>query len=132
MSEAFTMTKEQFTEASRRVAIYGNLVLGVTAIIVLTSFILAARLAGPTPDHFHRWVESHTSEATGHLMIILFYVLFMVALVFLPLACGLCFDRRYGLRCSGCGRSVTVRCRSAEVLKTGKCCLCEQKLFDPI
>jgi hypothetical protein len=40
-------------------------------------------------------------------------------------------DRQFGLRCPGCKRSVMLRCRHSEVLRSGRCCRCQHELFEP-
>ena len=51
----------------------------------------------------------------------------LAVLLVLPLV--LC-DRRYGLRCPRCCRSVTLSCPQAKVLRSGKCSRCGAVLFE--
>ncbi len=39
-------------------------------------------------------------------------------------------DRRHGVRCPHCHRSITLRCQAERVLESGECTLCHAKIFD--
>jgi hypothetical protein len=42
------------------------------------------------------------------------------------------FDRRFGIRCPYCHRSLTARCLPGRVLESGECSFCHAKVFDEI
>ena len=42
----------------------------------------------------------------------------------------LAIDRRFGVRCPHCHRSLTARCLSEHVLESGECSLCHKEVFD--
>ena len=42
----------------------------------------------------------------------------------------LAIDRRFGVRCPHCHRSLTARCLPEHVLESGECSLCHKRVFD--
>jgi hypothetical protein len=126
------MTGSQFQEAARRVSLYGNLLMGITCAVVIVLGSLGDLWAGPLLGEFgnllRRWLQD---EGVVGLVGGLLGGVVLAPLLLIPLVPFLWMDRRFGVRCPGCRRSVTLRCRHSEVLRTGKCCLCQQFLFEP-
>lgn len=125
------MTREQFQKASRTVSLYGNLLICLVGGCLSILGYLAALWAEPVVQNLGRFIRSHVQDegTVGLVSGVVFSVVlapFVVIIIF-PL---LWVDRRFGLRCSGCGRSVTARCHTSEVLRTGKCCHCQKVLFE--
>lgn len=124
------MTREQFLQASRRVSLYGNLLMGLvgSSLTVLGSLLIL--WPGPVIQGFGKLLRNHIrDEGTVGLVGGLVGGVVLAPLVLIPLLPALWVDRRFGLRFPGCGRSVTARCRHNEVLRTGKCCHCQETLF---
>ena len=79
---------------------------------------------------FGRTVRSRFGEATGGAIGGLLIGSIGGLLLLLWLGVMLAFDRRFGIRCPHCHRSLTARCLPKHVLETGKCSLCHAKIFD--
>ena len=125
------MTRPQFQDAARRVSLYGNLLIWVTGSVVIILASLLAWMIEPTIRGFGTWVRGHLqSEVAVGLVGGLVCGVVIAPLLLIPLVPALWVDRRFGLRCPNCRRSVTLRCHHYEVLQTGKCCLCHQFLFE--
>jgi len=86
----------------------------------------------PLIARFGAWVRANlqNESAVGIVGGLVFSIL-LIPWLLAPLLPVLWFDRRYGARCQACNRSVTLRCRHDQVSKTGKCCHCHHRLFDP-
>jgi hypothetical protein len=126
------MTRPQFQEAARRVSLYGNLLMGVTGSGVVVLASLFVWWAGPLIGGFGAWVRGLLQdEAKVGLVGGLVGGVVVAPLLLIPLVPVLWVDRRFGMRCPRCRRSVTLRCRHSRVLHTGRCCLCQQPLFEP-
>lgn len=126
------MTKDQFIQASRRVTLWGNLHMGLVASVLITLYTVLISWAGPLIQGFGQLMRSYfQDEGTVGLVGGLVFSVFVAPVILIPFLAALRVDRRFGLRCPRCGRSVTARCRPAEVLRTGQCCHCRQVLFEP-
>jgi hypothetical protein len=121
------MSREQFIEANRRVRRYLCLILFLTACAAIgLSFALPAWAEG------REWLRTHRDEGAVQLLVgLLVEVAFLGPLLLVPFLAFLWVRRRFGLRCPGCKRSVTLRGPSGEILRSGRCCWCQQALFEP-
>ena len=121
------MRREQFIEADRRVRRYLCLILFLTACAAIgLSFAL------PAWTEACEWLRAHRGEGAVRLLIgLLVEAAVLGGLLLIPFLAFLCVRRRFGLRCPGCKRSVTLRGPSGEVLRSGRCCWCQQTLFEP-
>jgi hypothetical protein len=126
------MTPPQFREAARRVSLYGNLLMGVTGSVLIALSSLFVCWDGSLIRGFGTWLRSQfQDEAVVGLVGGFVSGVVLAPLLLIPLVPALWVDRRFGLRCLHCRRSVTLRCRHSQVLQTGRCCLCQRPLFDP-
>ena len=126
------MTRQQFHDAARRVSLYGNLLMGLTGAIVIVLSTLFAVWISPLFDPFGVWLRSQFQEAVVGLVGGLVIGVVCGPLLLVTLVPFLWVDRRFGLRCPSCQRSVTMRCLHSQVLQTGRCCLCQHPLFEPL
>jgi hypothetical protein len=126
------MTRTHFQVVARRVRLYGNLLIWATGSAVMTLASVAVWRAAPAITAFGIWLRGQVqAEALVGLIGGLAVSVVLVPLALIPLAPALWVDRRFGLRCAGCGRSVTLRCQVGQVLRTGRCCFCQRPLFGP-
>jgi hypothetical protein len=126
------MTRQQFRDAARRVSLYGNSLMGVTGGVVIALAALFVWWIGPLIGGFGAWLRSQfQNEAVVGLVSGLVGAVLLAPLLLIPLVPALWVDRRFGVRCPVCRRSVTLRCLHSQVLQTGQCCLCQQPLFEP-
>jgi hypothetical protein len=116
------MSREQFLQADRRVRNYLLLILTLTSCAAI-----GLDLALPACAKGLAALRSQLGEGVG----LLFAAAVLGPLLLIPLLVFLWVDRRFGLRCPGCKRSVLLRCRRWAVLRSGRCCLCQQVLFEP-
>jgi hypothetical protein len=121
------MSREQFMMANRRVHRYLCLILCLTACAAI-----GLGVALPAWTEGREWIRAHRAEgAAGLLVDLLIQTVLLGPLILIPFLSSLWVDRRFGLRCPGCKRSVTLGGRYGEVLRSGRCCWCQQTLFDP-
>jgi hypothetical protein len=119
------MSREQFIKAERRVRGYLCLVLLLTAWAAIG---LAFALPGWTEGR--EWLRAHRGEGSVRfLFVLLVEAVVLGPLLLIPLVSVIWLNHRFGLRCPGCKRSVTLRGRSGDVLRSGRCCWCQQTLF---
>jgi hypothetical protein len=121
------MSREQFVEANRQIRSYFCLVLCLTSCAAI-----GLGLALPAWPGFREWAHAHRGEGANRLLFGLLVLGVVVApFALVPLLSFLWLHRRFGLCCPRCKRSVTLRCRHWEVLRSGLCCLCQNRLFEP-
>jgi hypothetical protein len=121
------MSRQQFIEADRRVRRYLCLILLLTA---CTAIGLALTL--PACAEGREWLRAHRGEGAVRLLVgLLVQAVVLGPLLLVPFLAWRWVDRVFGLRCPGCKRSVTLRGRYHEVLRSGRCCWCQQTLFQP-
>jgi hypothetical protein len=121
------MSREQFIKADRRVRCYLCLILFLTA-----GAAIGLGLALPAWADAREWLLSHRGEGAIRVLVgLLVGAVVLGPLFLIPFLSFLWVDRRFGLRCPGCQRSVTFRGRYSEVLRSGRCCWCQQTLFEP-
>jgi hypothetical protein len=126
------MTREQFIEASRKVRLYGNLSMGLTGSLAIILGTMLVLWAGPVMGNFGQLLrDQFQDEVTVGLIGGLIGTAVCAPLFLISLVPVLWMDRRFGLRCPGCGRSVTLRGGHAAVIRTGKCFRCREVLFKP-
>jgi hypothetical protein len=121
------MSRDQFIQAHRRVSRSLCLVLFLTACAAVT-----LALALPAWTEAREWLRAHRGEGVIRLLVGLLVQAMVLGPLFL--AAFLAFvwlDRRFGLRCPGCGSSLTLRGRYGEMLRSGRCCWCQHTLFEP-
>jgi hypothetical protein len=112
------MSREQFIEAAGRVRRYG-----------ITAYFLTCATAGAFAFVLPSWAWLRAllrDQAVGWLVGWVVLAPFLLT----PVLALVWADRRFGLRCPGCKRSVILRCRAGEVLRSGRC-RCRQVLFEP-
>ena len=121
------MSHEQFIEANRRVGRYLCLILLLTACAAIgLAFVL------PAWAEAREWLGAHRGEGAVRFLVgLLVEAVVLGPLLLIPLLAFLWVRRRFGLRCPACKRSVTLRGPSAEILRSGQCCWCQQTLFEP-
>jgi hypothetical protein len=126
-----SVTYEQFTRASRRSDVYGNLAACATLYLIGILEMLVVYRIGPSIGSFGNWIQGRGQNggAAGLIGGLVFGTVAVppLALAVLPV---LWADRRFGLKCPACGRSVTLNNRRYEVTRTGRCCKCQEQLLD--
>jgi hypothetical protein len=121
------MSREQFIKAHRRVACYLCIILLLTACAAI-----GLALALPAWADAREWLRGHRGEGSVRLLVgLLVAAAVLGPLLLIPFLTFLWVDKRFGLRCPGCKRSVTLRGRYREVLRSGRCCWCQHILFEP-
>jgi hypothetical protein len=121
------MSREQFIQAARRVHSSLYLVLLLTACAAIGLGFALPAWAG-----LREWLLAHRGEGAVQFLVgMLAAGVVLGALLLVPFLSFLWVDRRFGLRCPGCKRSVTLPSRHREVLRSGRCCRCQQALFEP-
>jgi hypothetical protein len=127
------MTRGQFLQASRRVRLYASLLMGLagSSLIILGSLLVL--WARPAIQGLGQLLSNQfRDERTVGLVGGLVGGILLAPMLLIPLMPALWVHRRFGLRCPGCRRSVTTRCRPDEVLRTGRCCHCQQLMFEQV
>ena len=120
------MSREQFIEADRRVRRYLCLILLVTACAAI-----GLGFALPAWAEAREWFRAHRGEGAVRLLVgLLVEAVVLGPLLVIPFLSVLWVNRRFGLRCPGCKRSVTLLGRYHEFLRSGGCCWCQQTLFE--
>jgi len=125
------MTRSPYAAAAHRVTVYGGLLMTLVAGILLLLMLAGVSYGGPALQALR---ESARRVGQGEALAGLIGLVGGLGLATLPLVLvvlplKLC-DRRYGLRCPRCGRSVTLSCPQAKVLRTGQCSRCGEVLFE--
>ncbi len=124
------MTRSEFQISAKRMRVTGTVIsLGVILPIVCALIYFTDRLGQPL-NSLHDILRQHLPDivAAGVFGIsIAVYVapIFGLFVLLLYLA-----DRRLGLRCPHCQRSLTLRCLHERVLQSGQCSLCHERVFD--
>jgi hypothetical protein len=122
------MSRQQFLDANRQARNYLCLILLLTACAAV-----GLALTLPAWAEAREWLRASRGEAAAARLFIglLVEVAVLGPLLLLPFLAFLWLRHRLGMRCPGCKRSVTLRGRSGEVLRSGRCCWCQQTLFEP-
>jgi hypothetical protein len=120
------MSREQFIKANRRLRGYFCLILLLTACAAI-----GLGLALTSWADARQWLRAHRGEGVVRLLVgLLVEVVILGPLFLLPWLSLMWLDRRFGLRCPGCKRSITLLSRYSEVLHSGRCPRCHQTLFE--
>jgi hypothetical protein len=121
------MSREQFLKADRRVHWYLCLILLLTAFAAV-----GLGVALPAWPEAREWIRAsgRVEGTAGLLNGLLVEAAVLGPLLLIPFLAFLWVRRRFGLRCPECKRSITLRRRSSEVLRSGRCCWCQQTLFE--
>src|SRR3954451_19049955 len=122
------MTRQQYQKVARRVRWYGTLLMWLMLVALLLPLWVSFEWVGPIIDRHGKMVRQ---EGVVGLLAVLVIGVVQALLVLVSLLPFWWVDRRYGLKCPHCGRSVTLRCHLHKVLRSGKCCLCQAVLFEP-
>jgi hypothetical protein len=126
------MTRDEYRSAARRVTVYGN---GLGFLTIALTFIPGAVWLDAHPSAgawLNEWLGHYIpGEAVRGLVGGLGVVATLIPLFVPPLVVFWWVDRRLGLRCPSCGRSVTFRSKYVDVLTSGRCGLCQAVLFEP-
>jgi hypothetical protein len=121
------MSREQFIEADRRVRRYLCLILFLTACAAV-----GLAFALPAWTGAREWLRDHREEGAVRLLVGLLATAVVIGpLLLIPFVSAIWVDRRFGLRCPGCKRSITLPGRYRVVLRSGRCYRCQQALFQP-
>ena len=115
---------------ARRISIIGNLILMVLGCGLLA--LLALFLGKPYGicDAIFNKLKPYVHPALVGVVGMLPLLPVLVMPIVIPMALIVYIDRRIGVRCPHCGKSLTLRCRHKVVADTGKCELCHQPVFD--
>lgn len=124
------MTRSEFQISTKRMRFTGTVIsLGVILPIICALIYFTGHLGQPL-DKMHDTLKLHLPEAVtpalfGISIAICGIPIFGLFALLLYLA-----DRRLGLRCPHCHRSLTLRCVHERVLQSGECSLCHERVFD--
>lgn len=123
------MTRTQYLDSGRRVVVYGGFLVCLVGIVVVLLLITAISWGGPALQRFKECARQQgQGEFFAYFLGLLCGLLLALLPLFLVLPLVLC-DRRYGLRCPRCARSITLGCAQGKVLRSGQCCRCQAILF---
>ncbi|MEQ8787303.1 MAG: hypothetical protein RIC55_13440 [Pirellulaceae bacterium] len=126
------MTHSEFKIAATRVRFYGNMALAMTGILVVSALAIAVGYFGPWLTALGNQIRNQVQdEVLGGLVGGLLASVLVVPVLLLVWLPAFWVDRRIGVRCPNCKRSVTLRCRHLIVLETGRCTFCQHALFEP-
>jgi len=121
------MSREKFVEAHRRVRRYLCVILLLTACAAV-----GLAFALPAWTEAGEWLRAHRGEGPVRLLVgLLVEAAVLGLLLLISFLSVMWVNRRFGLRCPGCKRSLTLRGRYHEILRSGRCCRCRQTLFEP-
>jgi hypothetical protein len=121
------MSREEFIEADRRVHRYLCLILLLTACTAI-----ALGFALPAWAEAREWLRAARGEGAVRLLVgLLVEAVVLGPLILIPWLSVVWLDRRFGVRCPRCNRSVTLRGRYREILRSGRCCWCQRTLLEP-
>jgi hypothetical protein len=121
------MSRDEFIQADRRVNRYLCLILLLTACAAV-----GLGFALPAWTDAREWIRAQRGEeAARGLFGLLITAVVLGPLLLIPFLSARWMDRRFGLRCPGCKRSVTLPGRYSEILRSGRCCWCQRTLFEP-
>lgn len=125
-ADEWPMTEEEFCKAYWKVQWYGNslsllILFASTPTIMLWAKPAIVGLGDLLRKHFHEAVVGWIGGLLISLILVPLFLIFLVPLLLV--------DRQLGIRCPGCHRSVTLRCKKSRVQETGQCCLCGTSLF---
>jgi hypothetical protein len=124
------MTRFLYAEAARRVVVHGCLLVSLFSGVLL---LLALAVAWYGPPALQPLREAARQQGQGEALAGLLGLLGGLVLAPLPFLLVLplaLYDRRYGLRCPRCRRSVTLGCPQRQVLRSGQCTRCGAVLFE--
>jgi hypothetical protein len=122
------MSREQFIKAERRVRRYLCLILFLTACAAI-----ALAFALPAWTEAREWLRAHRGEGVVRLLVgLLLEAAILGPLLLIPFLAFLWVRRRFGMRCPACKRSLTLRGPSGDILRSGRCCWCQQTLFGAV
>jgi hypothetical protein len=124
------MTRDFYISRAKRILFLGNLIF----IVVGGGLVVAMAVWVGRGDG---WVHALRDKLSLHVhpnivgvVAVLPVIPILVSPVVLALVLIHLLDRRIGLRCPHCARSLTLRCRYRIVARTGECQLCHGSLFD--
>jgi hypothetical protein len=122
------MSREQLLKADRRIRCYLCLILLLTSCAAV-----GLGVALPAWPQAREWLRAsgRGEGAAGLLIGLLVEAAVLGPVLLIPFLAFLWVRRRFGVRCPACKRSVTLRGRAGEVLRSGRCCWCQQTLFEP-
>jgi hypothetical protein len=127
------MTQQDYQIASKRANLYANVFGLLVLILVTVPFVVAIDVCGPWLQAEGAWMKAHIpNEALGGAIAGIAISAVIVPSFFGPAIATLVWaHRRFGVRCPKCGSSLTLwkNCRS--IGQTGKCCWCQEQLFNP-
>jgi hypothetical protein len=124
------MTRTEFQISAKHMRVTGTAIaIGVILPIICLLIYFTDRLGQPL-NQLHdalsqRVPEIVTTALFGVSIAVYVAPVFGLFVLLLYLA-----DRRLGLRCPHCHRSLTLRCLHERVLQSGECSLCHGRVFD--
>jgi hypothetical protein len=120
------LTKAQFIRSHRLVHIGG-----VVAVLVCPT-VMSLVLLMMWPPSAQSKIAADSIQRTQLVLCLLVVCVFSVfSAVAVIIFVAPWLDRKLGVQCRGCGRSVTIALNCQQILKTGKCSKCQCVLFDP-
>jgi hypothetical protein len=120
------MSREQFIDADRRVRRYVTLILFLDACAAVAVGLALPALANAREEFLVRRGEGAQRVLVGLITV----AVVLGPLLLTPFLFALWVDRRFGLRCPECRRSITLRGRRSEILRSGRCSWCRHTLFE--
>lgn len=122
-----SLPKHRFVNAHRLVHLAG----AGAVVLACPGMTLVAMVIMWPPTSESNNVEDPLQHGQIALCLLIAFILSILAVVAVVTLISPWLDRKLGVKCPGCGRSVTAEFRCQKILETGKCGFCQQMLFDP-
>lgn len=118
------VTASEFKARAKRLHFIGSCIFVLVGGLVggLGSYLLG--LPGGPVERIRQFLLPHIHPDWIGVVEILLLFPMMVLPLLVPVAILTLVDRKIGIPCPQCGKSLTLRCRHEEVLMTRKCGLC--------
>lgn len=128
-SSRIKMTRELYIIRAKRLQILGSLLfifVGSSLLVAIARWL--GQSGGLVESLRQRLVPCIHPDLVGVVGMLPLLPIWVIPILF-PLLLVYLLDRRIGLCCPHCGRSLTLRCRYRAVISTGHCELCHESVF---
>ncbi len=124
------MTSSEFQTSAKRMRVTCPVIsLGVILPIICVLIDFTDRFGQPL-NKVHDILRQHLPEVMAAGLFGISIAVCLTPIIGLFVLLLYLADRRLGLRCPHCQRSLTLRCSHERVLQSGKCSLCHEGVFD--
>lgn len=124
------MTRTEFQISAKRMRVTGTAIsIGVILPIICNLIYFTDRLGQPL-NRLHDALSHRLPEIVAAALFGVSIALYVAPVFGLFVLLLYLADRRLGLRCPHCLRSLTLRCPHERVLASGECSLCHERVFE--